>query len=439
MSRLEVTIVIPSIKPLEECNLISSFLESNVVGIIYPQFVFMYNGKGIDPDCSTKTSVLDSHELIIVGNDRYFGSCEENIYRTQDFVNLFKERVFWIGEHDIVQWSTLHNALEFAQSNCVDMLGWNVVYSEEKEDGTTAYRLAISRAPETTKSGHYVNALLGGRVIEARIGYTAMLSLYGPTDWSAFIGSHSYSREACKRVMAYKASEAFYSHVFKQAQFAIDYPARYGFFNSPVIVRTSDAFMRARGGLRPVGAIDRIAQGGSPSLTVGCLIHLYDLEDERLFHLLLNSICLAIEPVDDGNLGYARNAMLHHIIGFALEALSYSLTAHSHYFPSVKSGSLRDILYVMLFFRRLSNGMKAVPWIYHPLDAKVPELFQEVSELLSAHLQAMGPGNDFLMAAGRCLLETRSLIKAEELSIMNQRSFSHFLNRGDRVGTTSTI
>ena len=75
-------------------------------------------------------------EDLELGKERYFGSCEENIFRVQDFISLLMPFCVIVGQDDIVDWELLVKALEFRAHHRLEVMSWNLIAKQKKEDGS---------------------------------------------------------------------------------------------------------------------------------------------------------------------------------------------------------------------------------------------------------------------------------------------------------------
>jgi hypothetical protein len=189
-----LSIIVPTVGRHADCPLPASYLASGIAARLDVQFVFMLNAKVPAPH--SEVTRIDNVETILVGNDRYFGACEENIYRVQDVARLLRDYVLIIGEHDAIDWESLCAALDMASLNKLEMLGINVLGRQQKAD------LSYSELPGITALSHDCSAallarhLLMGGIVDGALGLAAIFATYGQVDWAAFVGSHLYTRQS---------------------------------------------------------------------------------------------------------------------------------------------------------------------------------------------------------------------------------------------------
>ena len=143
---LSLSLVVPFISDIEKRKVIvQSYLNSNIVDQVRIQFVFLANGKapfGLELTSITKHG---THEIVYVGNDRFFSSAEENIYRIRDFIDLLQPWVLIIGETDEVVWEHLLAALLLADHAKLDAILLNIENRQTKVMGGYASQAAAVR------------------------------------------------------------------------------------------------------------------------------------------------------------------------------------------------------------------------------------------------------------------------------------------------------
>ena len=150
MSKKEVTIAIPSIKTLEECKIMESFLNSGCSDRLYVQFVFLHNPKIVE-DLPSRYERYDTHELLFVGSPVFILSCEENFFRLQDFTDILKPMLMIVGEHDIIHWDKLIEALEFGQLHQLDAIGLTFLSTQHHASGAVSLKTIDAGAQENAR------------------------------------------------------------------------------------------------------------------------------------------------------------------------------------------------------------------------------------------------------------------------------------------------
>lgn len=431
MTKLEISILIPAVKPLEDCPLIMAFLNSGLSESIYPQFVYLYNPKQAT-NAPSEIQTDELFEVIHVTTDRYFSSCEENIYRVQDFADLLKSDVFIIGEHDQVDWEALGEALVMKHTQGLEIVAWNVLYNQLKSDGSYSSLLGVDAVPEGGAAQVYLQHLQAGLPLESDIGLATLISLFGPLDWGGFIGNHLWSKDAFIRSMRYKFAEHIYSYAFKQLLFCSRHRVRYGFLNRPVILKMNDEHLRKRQG-NPIKhwwfEEHRTIHGNSKAFWMAAVMHLLQIEDDSLFHLIVNSLVLAQMAGIDEEQIQQRYALLSLIFSWSTEAMAYKLTGKSFYFPEVTNGSLQDSFYVHRFFTRLQGAFETHPEIYDALSGEFKALLQQAQALLGDYLRDTHATDAQLAAALSAYSAAQAALTVPAIVHMNDAAFTQYVRQ----------
>ena len=63
-----------------------------------------------------------------------------------------------------------------------------------KPDGSYTILPTIPEETDETPSNLYCRIMMAGDVLPSDLGFPAMVSFYGATDWVAYIGSHLFSK-----------------------------------------------------------------------------------------------------------------------------------------------------------------------------------------------------------------------------------------------------
>jgi hypothetical protein len=376
--KLKVTIVVPTEQSEGGGELISSFLDSKIESQIKPQFVVLQNPR--TPGKSTAQRYnLNSHEAIYISADRYFGSCEENIYRVQGFSSEFNDYVFFVGGHDNINWIELAAALDFANKNKLDACAWNIRHAQMRHDGDFSTALSIDRATTTTLLGTELIASISGTVHPAKYGFPILISSFGPVDWAAYIGSHLFRRGTLERILSYRFSEQVYSFVFKQLMyFSSREDLRYAFYEPPVITRISDEFLQSE---RMTDAPKtswlqehRMVTGGSPVFFISILDYLSCL-NERLFMLVTSSFCYSHRKGSSGEISGLHHPLLVNLIKWSAAAAEQRISGKSSILGDAANASaLFEINYIRNFLDRLINALSAPDVHPSPEDATRKQL-----------------------------------------------------------------
>ncbi|MEI8156267.1 MAG: hypothetical protein WCH60_05335 [Burkholderiales bacterium] len=393
------------------------------------QFVVLQNSKKLDSAQYSEIEKHANHEILRVHNDRYFGSCEENIYRAQDFLDVFHEYVFCVGEHDEIDWPVLCNSLAFFEGNRLDAMGWNILNQQAVGEGR--YVNTGSFSPVTqSRSSTYVNMLLAGNTLPASLAFPAILSTYGPIDWAAYLGNHIFRKSVFGRVLQYRFSEHVYSFVFKQAAFFSTSDARYGLYNQCVIHRISSDFLHLKnaGGVRKVTWLEdhRLAHGATPIFSVSNLSHLLDLSNDRLFNLVSNSLCLSHWLDAKFEIEIKYHPFLLCIFSWSRQVILHKLYGKSHYFPgSIRSSYLTDLRHVKRYFEKMLEVFEFNDFAANgqPLKTTVMDLVLGLQAYLDKGIQQ----DALLVSAVETIQSTMALLKNESIAVANNESFSRYL------------
>jgi hypothetical protein len=429
-NKVEVTIVIPAVMDIEHCSIISSYLNSNVIDQVFVQFVYLSNKKEVEKTLNSNIKTFDDHEIIHVMNDRYFGSCEENIYRVQDFAGLFKPLVFLVGEHDNIEWDLLTEALDYFKSHHLDAMGWNILSQQLLADNSYSSEPAVIPLTDDTLANNYVNMLFGGQSLPFSVGYAAIISTYGPIDWAAYLGNHLFKIEVFYKLLQYRFSESIYSLVYKQAVLFNTHKANYGFFEKSVIHRISNEFLKIKTSTHSFGWLEehRRVNGNSNVFWISNLSHLTQVEDTALFNSISYSFCVGNVPNELGEITYMRSSMLKNILQWSINVIAYKLEGKSYYFPqAVGSGSLQDVRYIHLYLTKFLSIMYSSPSFQNVLPSDLLQRLSDAKLYLSQYLDNIYSSDVLLKHAYERILTALPLLTDETLASLNNLSFRELI------------
>lgn len=423
-----ISIIVPTVGKYTDCALPAQYLAAGVAHRVRAHFVFLLNSKV--PDNRSGITTIDGVDVLVVGSDRYFGSCEENIYRVQDVARHLQARVVCIGEHDFIDWEALCDALDFAQSNSLEILGVNILGRQLKDDGSYSELLGIPALESEAPANTLAQYLVGGGVIDGAIGYSAMLSTYGPIDWAAFIGAHIYSRNAFVRVLQYRFVEHVYSFSHMHLRYIQESKLRYGFFARAPFHRISHEFKDTRDGTFTFGwlAEHRRVHGNSSCFWAAILSHVNAIRDDKLFFLVANAQNIGHVQAADGDIAYSPNYLIRTLFVWSHSAIAALLDGESHYLKTGASAqSLVEVNYVREFMRRLSDNLKmasAAPACAEAAPIAI-SLDQIVTLLRNYSLEPLAADRLLLLAAGKLgtIINTMS---PELMKNLNYFSFQDF-------------
>ncbi len=426
MDKTELTIVIPAVKNIEDCSIINSYLEANIANELSVQFVYLNNKKTVREPSKSSIKNFGNYEIIEVVNDRYFGSCEENIYRVQDFIGLFKPLVFFVGEHDIIDWNALKSAIGYFRENHLDAMGWNILSKQLLANKNYSSKPAVIPLTDSNIANNYINILFAGKSLSASIGYAAMISVYGPIDWAAYLGNHLFKIEVLNKLLQYRFSEPIYSLVYKQALLFRNHKINYGFFENPVIHRISDEFLKIKNKTHSFGWLEehRTVNGNSKVFWIANLSHLLQLEDNHLFNSISYSFCVSNVPNDLGEITYMRSSMFRNLLQWSANVISYKLEGRSFYFPNeIGTGSLQDLHYIQLYLKKYLSIMYASPVFLNVIPADILNRLSDASQYLSQYLDTIYSSDLLLRYAYEKIVSTLPLLHDEILTSLCDLSF----------------
>ncbi len=427
MNKFRVTIIIPSTGSISSSLILQSFLTSEPHSI-YVQFVFLLNKKNCTKIIENKIEQFGSHQIISVANDRYFGSCEENLYRSGDFSNLFCERVFCVGEHDYIDWAELELALENFDARALGVMGWNIKSQQNKTDGGFTELSAITPLNIDSSANEFCQVLLRKGVLNSAIAFPALISLYGPIDWAAYLGNHLFRKDIFQKVLQYKFSEHVYSLVYKQLKFFSSNQIRYGFYTESVIRRISDDFLKINTGNHSHGWLTehRAVHGLSHIFWISNLQYLNELKSNELFNLVSNSTALSHQPGANETIDYGHSFTLPNFLSWADRAIKYKLKGDSHYFArDSKSSSMSDIYTVCEYLKILLSEARRTT-IYNGLGEQVFSHLRSAALTLEQYLGASVSSDFLLENCIRHLEKAIELLNRESLTLVNEKSFIQY-------------
>lgn len=356
-----VTILIPTANVEAANKIVNSYLNSNFINRIYVQFVFLVNPKDV-LFLDSKWDKYDSYELIIVYADRYFGSCEENIYRSQDFSSCFKDYIFCIGDGDEINWGLLVDALDFVSVNSLDACAWNILHKQVHRDLGVSEEKSIGLMEINSSANNFVKLLFNGEVLPAGVGFTSLMSTFGPVDWAAYLGNHIFKRNVFESILCYRSHEYVYSFVFKQLKYFTDNPsARYGFISQPIITRVADEFVKLQNNsnVKKISWLEehRMVEGGTPIFWVAILDYLNSIDNDKIFDLVVNSFMYSHSPNKNFEIYVNYHSSLVQFLNWCNASLHYKIKGHSYYLgQEVKISSTYEVVYVYGFLKKLKGA-----------------------------------------------------------------------------------
>lgn len=405
--KFSLSLVIPFTSDLQgREKIVQSYLDSESVNKIRIQFVFLANSKnppfGLE---LTNITSHETHEIVFIGNDRFFSTGEENIYRMRDFLDILSPWVLIIGETDEVYWGNLLSALEIAQNYHLDAMLLNVEDRQSKKGGGYSSQFCALKLNDPVLQNSIVEHLINGQIIGTDIAYTSILSMYGPIDWLGYIGSHIFSRTALQGILKYRFIDPIYSFVYMQLLYFTEKPRNYMLFMNPVVVRISKDYVDDQSSERGWISLQqhRVVSGHSRVFESVHYYHLLQIDRDDIFSVVFSSLGLANVPAGNDEIGLKRTSFLQSLFLWSIQLISDKSSGNSYYFPIHKglnrvdqdilafSGLLRRVLrisdqtneYVGQVFIEKIREASALLDSYFAIDCQSPMILQRVTVVLS--------------------------------------------------------
>ena len=331
-----ISIVVPSTEGADAQRLINNFY-ANEKKLEFPvQFVVLLNTK-------KKYSAIEefnrrSAEVLVVENDRFFSSCEENMFRIENVFRLLGEFIFFVGAHDQINWVGVNSVVKNCMAQAVDVCGWNITNLYEKCGSELLGAPEISMGLKA--ESHLIN-LRNNVVIDSRIAVASLVSVYGPIDWFAYLGNHIFRKHALRNILSHSFDEYVWSFAFKIIIELTQKQYRYAFESKPVITRLAD-----------ISAANwipshRHERGCSPKFFLALLYYINRL-DGGLFHLIVCSQQLAQKGPKHVQLSFFINLIAH------LSTFIRGYENQTAFGTTVKSAeTLRDFRQCKIFIAKL--------------------------------------------------------------------------------------
>jgi len=435
MAKIFTTVVIPSVGDVESSPIVQSFLNAKPQDI-YVQFVFLLNKKNHLTETKSNIEKFDDYEIIIAANDRYFGSCEENLYRASDFSDLFFDYVFCVGEHDFIDWTELVQAVERCREHGLGVMGWNLKIQQEKSCGGYAEMPAIVALNSRSTANEYCQILLNKGVLKSTVAYPALISIYGPIDWAAYLGTHLFTKEVFKKVFQYKFSEQVYSFVYKQFLLFATNEIRYGFYENSPIWRISDDFLKIRENRISGGWLEehRTVAGLSKCFSIANLQHLVEIKNPVIYNLISNSFCLSQRPSETNeDIQLVHTSVFTQILNWSMQVVSHKLDGNSFYFGArSRSGSVSDLFTISEYLRVMLAQVRSNE-IYMPHRGEFLQTLKTLACFLNDYLSATCASDLLLNLCLNHLDRLRNLLDQKDLVSMNQDFFCDYTTHLQRT------
>lgn len=351
-----LSVLVPTVSP----NIKSApILQSWPPELVLPfsvQFVFLVNSRQARPPVQVASERMGSHEILSISTDQYFGSCEENIQRSADFLDKLGDCILIVGDHDLIDWTQLVAAVNLFYAEHLDALAINIKACQERPSGAMIAMDSLVPPVGASRNLQSFGHLFEGQTMTSSFAFPALISCLGPIDWAAFIGSHVYGKELFRRLLMYKTSESVYSLVYKQLRLFADIPCRYALYAGTPIHRISSEFMQMTEGSHSWGWLvnHRAVLGASPCFWVANMQYLNELTDPTLFALVAYSRCFSIVLSSEGAPAYSRSYFLWNCLYWSVSVVNHRLSGRSYYLPGeVSSGDLSDVHIVNVFLAKL--------------------------------------------------------------------------------------
>jgi hypothetical protein len=422
----EITIILPSTNRALAENFVETFLKFDHRNRFYPQFVILSNNKAAEFKKGEWIRYPD-YEQISIFNDRYFGSCEENIYRVQDFSRCFKKYVICVGEHDELNWSLLANAIEFSERNDLEVCGLNILHKQKHQTLEFSSRIAVENCNHPSRANHYVEQLLDGIPMNISIGYPALLSMHGPVDWAAYIGNHIYRKAVFEAVISYRFSEYIYSLPFKLVEYTTDNPTtKYGFYNNPVINRVGDEFIRIKeASIETAWQEDhRQVSGGTEIFHIAILDHVVSLRNDHFKSILINSIMHSHSYDQNFEIYVNRHYSLVTMLYWGINSMRSQLHKGCFYFPEFRlKGALFEVRYAYRFICTFTSILNA----YFSNEHKLAVMSQEICHMLFRYLKTPNHDDAPLELVVKAMEEIAAFLEPDLIDSMHFQSFDSYL------------
>jgi hypothetical protein len=429
MHTFKLSIIIPTVGDIESCLILESFRGIKSKNL-YIQFVFLVNKKNISYQLKSNIQKFDGFEIITVVNDRYFGSCEENIYRVADFADLFLDYVFCVGEHDFIDWPHLILALERFNANNLGAMGWNIKSQQKISNGNFAELPAIAALNFQSIANDFCQIIFNRGVLSSEIAYPALISIYGPIDWAAYLGNHLFRKNVFLKLFQYKFSEHVYSLVYKQLLLFTSNQIRYSFYENDVIWRISDDFQKAKENRNSFGWLEdhRTVQGLSKCFWIANLQYLVEIKDKKIFNLVTNSLCFSQIPGEvSDTIQYSHTSTFAQILNWAIQVINHKLNGESYYFGvGFSSGSVSDIFTVTEYFELLMSQIQTNK-IYAFYTDEIIYHLKSITIFLSGYLSVSSTSEILLSNCFTHLDKLVKLLPQIDLISINHKSFEDYV------------
>jgi hypothetical protein len=424
-----ISIVVPAVGSVKNSNLLESY-DNAQFQCYQVQFVFMVNSREPSRDRKCESTKLGRHEILSIYNDRYFGSCEENISRVGDFIDLLGDLIVIVGEHDSIDWEELGKAAGIFFEKSLDAMAINIKGMQRKADGSYAVSEAIVPININISAYDYAQVLLSGQVLGSEIAFPALISCFGPIDWAAFIGSHFLKKEVLKRILMLKHSEDVYSIVYKQLRIFSSVSCRYSLYPGTPVHRISSEYLHMAQGRHSWGWLEdhRTVKGLSPCFWIANLQHLVEIQNPFLFVLATYSHCLSSVPNAEGGISRNYHSFFRIVLQWSADVLNHKLSGRSHYLPDASfSCDLGDLYTVYAYLEKLTTIIASDAELAKLLGTPTLAKLENATRYLDCYLKSMSDSNQLISKAIREIDAVRSGIDSQRLVQLCDASYGRYL------------
>lgn len=443
-----ISIIVPAVSSVKDSKVLESYHNSQF-DCCQVQFVFMVNSREPSKDRKCESTKVGRHEVLSIYNDRYFGSCEENISRVGDFIDLLGDLTVIVGEHDYIDWDELGKAASTFFEKSLDAMAINIKGMQRQADGSYASLEAISPIDVNVSAYDYAQVLLSCQVLGSEIAFPALISCFGPIDWAAFVGSHFFRKDVLKRILMLKHSESVYSLVYKQLYFFASTSCRYSFYSGTPVHRISNEYLHMAEGRHSWGWLEdhRTVKGLSPCFWIANLQYLVEIQNPFLFVLVTYSHCLSCVPSADGGISHSYHSFFRIILQWSIDVLNHKLSGRSYYLPDASiSCDLGDLHTVYAYLEKLTaitaSDVELTKLLGDPILARL----ENATRYLGCYLKSMSDSNQLIRMAINEIDAVRSSIDSQRLVKLCDASFARYLGSlgmkkglSSRFGTRSTL
>lgn len=428
-SNQTISIVVPAVGSVKESKVLDSYYSSQFEHYEV-QFVFMVNSREPNRGRKCESTKVRMHEILSIYNDRYFGSCEENISRVGDFIDLLGDLIVIVGEHDYIDWDELGKAAGTFFAKSLDAMAINVKGTQLQSDGSYASLDAIAPTDINVSGYDYAQVLFSNQVLGSEIAFPALISCFGPIDWAAFIGSHFFKKQVFKRILMLKFSENIYSLTYKQLCFFASTSCRYSYYSGAPIHRISNEYLQMAENRHSWGWLEdhRTVKGLSPCFWIANLQYLVEIQNPFLFVLVTYSHCLSSVPSSESGITHIYHSFFRLILQWSSDVLNHKLSGRSCYLPDASiSCDLGDLYTVYAYLEKLTTITAPDVELTRLLGAPTLAKLENAARYLACYLKSMSDSNQLIRMAISEIDAVRSGIDSQRLVMLCDASYARYL------------